>query len=278
MWFAIRRTPWGAPLLFTVGLLPVVVQTAATVSADPLLLGLACCLVAWTLRLAAGSRAPARPRDLVLLGAIGTALALCKAAYVPLVFLPVVIPTRAFGSLRRRIGALAAVIGIPLLAGIGWNLIVMSRVHMAVGAIVDDRAAADWIAHHPLSFLASIGRSWTDTEERNFVLAGLFTLVFHKRPSLYIPLWLGAIWLLAARFVDPVPRVVARGVVSVKARLGSRPGRGTSGTPSDERPGLRHEAPVQPTCDPTADRLLRVGALTRVVPVVIAIASFLAVE
>ncbi len=211
MAFAIHRVPWGKPLLFTIGLLPVVIQGAANVSADPVTLALTCCATAFALaaidRARTGGRVGAR--SWWAFAAVGLGLALSKSAYVPFALLVLAVPTAAFGSLRRRVaiatGTLAAV---GIVAGL-WNFGVVAHIRITGINRSESDLAAAWIRRHPFEFVRSIFRGWANPHEHRALLGGVFTPVRRWAHNFPMPLWAGFGWLAVVRLVDPMPRRVA---------------------------------------------------------------------
>lgn len=205
-WYAIRRAPWGKPLFFTLALLPVVLQSASGISADPVTNGLAFCTVALILAAIDRSRTGRVTRlDTVILGLVIAALALSKSAYVPFALLTLAIPTAAFGSHRRRMVVTGSIIGSAVILAGAWNIGVVSHVHIIGINHSDSVAAADWIRRHPWDFIKSIKRGWTVPVEYQAVLHGVFIPFkrFHQNPAVpLIPLFA---WLLLARLADPAP-------------------------------------------------------------------------
>lgn len=207
MAFAIHRAAWGKALLFTIGLLPVVIQGAANVSADPITLALACCAVAITLAAVDRARTgtPVTAGTWWAFTAVGVGLALSKSAYVPFVLLVLAVPTAAFGSLRRR-----AAIGAGTLATAGlfaglWNIGVVAQMRIDGVNHSDSRLAAAWIRRHPIGFLEGILRGWANPLERHAVLGGLFTPVRRWAHNFPLPIWTGLLWLAVVRLLDPIP-------------------------------------------------------------------------
>lgn len=239
--YAIRMIPWGKPLLFTIGLLPVSLQGAANVSADPMTLALCLLIVAIVLAAVASTRTPSidvheptkgsspphgdatlgpatarpvepgsvQPANWWILGGACVALALSKSAYVPFVLLAGAIPTAVFGTLRRRVIVVASMIGTAALAAGAWNLGVVSRIDIVGVNHSNSSVAARWIRHHPIEFLESIVRGWRRRSERITLLRGLITPAKRFAGDFPLSPWLGVSWLALVRALDPIPGFLA---------------------------------------------------------------------
>ena len=253
MWFAIRSTPWGKPLFFTLGLLPVVLQGAAAVSADPITNGLAFCVVALVLSLVDRSRTgTASTRDLVVLGAVVAGLALSKSAYVPFALLVLAVPTAAFGSTRRRVRSLAAILAVAV--ALGGRLEPRRgepRAHRGGPPIrLDGGRPLDPTASRRLPRGHRGG--WSNHTELSALLHGFFIPIrrFHHNPSL--PLVVTFAWLAIARLVDPIPGLRRRRAVVTSASAGEG-GPGAEPTSGGDRALGQPEG--APAAIPLRDRL-----------------------
>lgn len=212
MALAIHRTPWGKPLLFTIGLLPVVIQGAANVSADPLTLALACCTVAFALAAIEHARTGTGvdPPFWWAYGALSVGLALSKSAYVPFVLLILAVPTVAFGTRRRRAAVSAAVIAVSGIAAGLWNIGVVSQLQIDGVNRSDSTVAAAWIKRHPLHFLEAVVRGWANPHERKALVGGAFTPVRRFATNFPLSVWVGVLWLTVVRLIDPLAEPVRR--------------------------------------------------------------------
>ncbi len=124
---AIRRMPLAKPLLFSVALLPMALQLAASFSYDTYVFALsvyllACCLD-WRV-----NKKPVGARQIVLLAVLCLLLAPAKSAYVPLVGLLFLVKPGQFATKRvchaARAGIVAASVGLWLWYTAGSLLLV----------------------------------------------------------------------------------------------------------------------------------------------------------
>lgn len=261
MGYAIARSPWGKPLFFVIGMLPVSLQGAANVSADPMTLALACTAVALTLSCIDTGRhgVVTRTRLIALAGTIA-ALMLCKSAYVPFVLLIAAIPTAAFGSLRRRITSTATTVSLAAILAGAWNLGVVADIRILGVNHSDSVVAARWIRHNPRGFLKAVAAGWSSDKEVRMVLEGLFFPARRFASNFPLPIWLGLSSLLIARLVDPLPRLIRRVALALRC------------TNSGDSTGRRPPA----TGEPAFDSATRLQGLA--VAVTIGATTFLLVE
>lgn len=96
-YFAVKHAPFGNAVFAAVGLLPGTLHVAASFSRDSFTLALAFLFTALTLR-AAGKKELLHWREGAVLAVLCVLLAPCKAAYVPLVLLLLLIPAARFGK------------------------------------------------------------------------------------------------------------------------------------------------------------------------------------
>lgn len=208
---AIRIAPWGKPFLFGVALLPVVVQTASTVSADALTNGVALVATAFTLELVdrgRSGRSPASGRRLVAFGAAFVLLGMTKPGYAVVALAVMAVPTAAFGSLRRRATTVAAILGLVAATNVLWIVGVADRLDQAPRAGTDPVAQAEWVSSHPLAFVESVGRTWSDSEEFTFIVKGAVAPVSRVDMDMDIAWWTWAatmLGLIGAYVLDTTP-------------------------------------------------------------------------
>lgn len=159
LWAAFRLAPEYRALFAVLALVPMSLQQAGGVSADPLLIALAFVACALVLR---AREHPVTRSYLAATGAVFVALASCKSAFwaLPLVWL---IPAAAFRSRLRRVfyvGAVAAGMLIPLL---GWQLWDKANFDAArlerLAEGVDMAGNARFIASHPLQYSALLAKT-----------------------------------------------------------------------------------------------------------------------
>ncbi|MBS1846916.1 MAG: DUF2142 domain-containing protein [Actinobacteria bacterium] len=231
VWWALRRLPWGRPFAAAVALVPTAIGGAAGVSADPISFALTLAAVSLTLGLISRSEGPAATRastgSLARLTAVFVLLALCKPAATPLVLLAVVVPTAAFGTVRRRAIWSAITIGLVALGGGAWALGVSSKVHITNTPPVDSAVTAQWLNQHLTILPGALWRTLMISDAVRYLLGGVITPL--GLDVLTVPVWItliGLAVLVVARICDPLP---------------TRFGRGPSRRPKRASPALRRQ-------------------------------------
>jgi hypothetical protein len=210
-WWALRRLPWGRPFAAAVALVPTAIGGASGVSADPMTLALTLAAVAVTLSITRGverrARRVPRARDLAVLSGLFVLLGLCKPAAAPLVLLAVIVPTAAFGTVRRRVAWVAATIGAVAVTGGAWALAVSSRVHVTTTPGVDSTVTAAWLNHHLWTLPLTLWRTLAIPEASRYLLGGVVTPLGLDVLEVPVVVTLAGIAVLViARLVDPLPR------------------------------------------------------------------------
>lgn len=149
LYLAIRITPIGKWAFTSIALSPLAVFLAANLSSDTFTIAIAALFVAIILKLRTMTRAPGWP-ILTLLGAVAVMICLLKNAYLPLVLLLFMIPSRVI-SIKLKIAAVVFGIGIGLL----WNLLVFSAAkeipeYFGIMSNIDARAQLSYMLQNPL--------------------------------------------------------------------------------------------------------------------------------
>lgn len=166
---AIAIAPFGKPLLCAVGLVPINLQNAATISADPLTIATALLLGALVCRAAVDRRGP-----LALIAALAIVVGLLKSPYAPLAAMVVFLPEGLFGTLRRKVRYVAATLAAAASAMIGWSLLVRSSIDMPPLGSTGQLGTADaqrWIGDHPLGFVHLVVAQFTSMDALRRLLA-----------------------------------------------------------------------------------------------------------
>ncbi|MGD0461318.1 MAG: DUF2142 domain-containing protein [Tepidisphaeraceae bacterium] len=160
---ALRAAPAIARPLFFLLLIPVSLNFAATLSADPSTNGLAALFTALVCNyFALGAKSVNRTR-LILLAAISLPLTVSKLAYAPLLALLLLIPARNFGGRAEWAAKLALLVALNLTAFLMWTAWT-SNLNTQINP--DENVSAhrqlDFIDQHPAQF----ARIFADTLRR----------------------------------------------------------------------------------------------------------------
>ncbi|MEY8339204.1 DUF2142 domain-containing protein [Lachnospiraceae bacterium 62-35] len=114
VWMALRRLPFGKPVMCAIALLPMTLHLAASFSYDTMINALIFWFTAICLDLAYSSR-EVKARDIVLLAVLIGIVGPCKMVYAPVMGLCLLIPVKKFGGWKKW-GLSAAVVLIVWLA------------------------------------------------------------------------------------------------------------------------------------------------------------------
>ncbi len=149
-----KRLPFGKMTLFVMALLPINIQQCTSFSHDAMVHGilfLYCCLC---LQAIFGDE-PVNGQRMVLLELTALFLMYCKSgSYLPLCFLPVLIPCARYGGKREKYTATGALLGIPVLA------FVVKHIQMVVGivsttevtSVVSTGGGADYLTGYTVGY------------------------------------------------------------------------------------------------------------------------------
>lgn len=110
VWMALRRLPFGKPVMCAVALLPMTLHLAASFSYDTMINAIMFWFTAVCLDLAYSER-NVRIRDVVLLGVLIGVAGPCKMVYAPVMGLCLLIPVRKFGGWRNWLISATVVFG-----------------------------------------------------------------------------------------------------------------------------------------------------------------------
>lgn len=120
VWLALRRLPFGKPVMCAVALLPMTLHLAASFSYDTMINAMMFLFSAVCLDLAYSGK-QVKVRDIVLLAAVIGIAGPCKMVYAPVMGLCLLIPVRKFGGWKKWTISAAAVLGTWLVAMILVN-------------------------------------------------------------------------------------------------------------------------------------------------------------
>ncbi|HVI68887.1 MAG TPA: DUF2142 domain-containing protein [Magnetospirillaceae bacterium] len=154
-YWAIRLLPFGKWVAAVIGLLPMHLLLAGSMSADPVSIGMAALAVGVVLYVRDRATRINRYEYIALLGFIG-ALSLTKLPFPLLITLFLLLPVSVLGgTVKQRWKLLGGMAAVGLVIGAGWLLAAKSGMapYGPVDAIVDPAAQVAHVIHHPLGFL-----------------------------------------------------------------------------------------------------------------------------
>ncbi len=198
---ALRLLPFGKLVLFTIGLMPMTIHQAASLSWDSITFGLSFVFCALIVRYASLDQDALRPRDFLVLFVMVVITSLCKVDFALLPLL-VLIPTSKFLSRQRRIGFLLACAAVALAATGIWQYV--NRDNFAIF-----RQAMKWQYHTNFPdnvwylyyqsgyFINALGRSIVETGAGHLTeLVGVFGWLYVKLSGwvvlMYVSMLVGA--------------------------------------------------------------------------------------
>lgn len=125
VYLAIKKTPLLKWTFCLLALMPMTISLAASNSPDSLTSGVSFLLIAYLLQLAYDQRKGAvNKRDMYYLLVLSIVLTLCKAVYLPIVFLFFLIPLNKFENKRKYFLAFGLVLSASVAVYFLWNLLV----------------------------------------------------------------------------------------------------------------------------------------------------------
>jgi len=180
-----------------IGLLPMALFQAASLSADVLTNALACAIVAAVWR--ARSRPFASAIAPGILSIVVVVFSVSKLAYVPMGLLLCLIPARSFASLRRRSDRgtrglrwmwLSATASLAIACVLGWSRIV-DRIYVPLHPDLDPTSQIAGILADPLGFAGTAIATLTDDAGRYLhQFVGVFGWLDTPLPRLHVGLYL----------------------------------------------------------------------------------------
>ncbi len=165
--YALKKMPFGKTALFVVMMLPMTLQEMASMSSDALTNAFAFAFIAAALEFIDSGRRLSR-KDLAVLTALASALALCKLVYVVLIAVFLLIPAKQLGQEERPTKArLNRIIlfGVPMALDLVSSLVYRGYVS-SFGDRVDGAEQAKFILTHPSEI---IGLALRETVQRGNV-------------------------------------------------------------------------------------------------------------
>lgn len=155
---AIRLTPVGKNFLALLGLVPVNIQSANSMSADALALALTVALAAFVLAMRYNEKGVMQKRQLVCMYALAGFLCLCKVVYMPFCLLLFLIPKERFKSRKNYWFHVVCAGAMILILSFGW-LAIASGYLCESQPGVDTAAQLVGILKNPVAFVLTFVRS-----------------------------------------------------------------------------------------------------------------------
>ncbi len=192
IFFAIKEAKIGKWTYVVIGLFPVAIQQAASLSSDVMTIGVCLLWIALISRMYIGINKITR-RDYVLMAALAIALALTKQTNLLLLSGVLFLPRQIFTNTKQRAGVVLSILGIGLLSAALWYM-VMKLNHYNMGINLDDptinpSAQLAHIIHSPLSFASALVHTYfysSNNTISDFILVSMHS--FFSNFSYKLPL------------------------------------------------------------------------------------------
>ncbi len=198
---AIHLLPFGREIVFVIGLFPITVQEAVSLSGDAFTLAVATYFTAYAVHAMCDSGGLSKgeiAEGFLLLLFLGG----CKFIYVPLAILLLIVPADRFGGRQKKI--IMGIVALLMLAAecFGWLAVTGRYMDYAFREGVNVIAQREVILAQPLQFLGIYAA--TLGENLSYLLTGMTAShlgIYNVEPPIWISR-LGLIALLAAAFVS----------------------------------------------------------------------------
>jgi uncharacterized membrane protein len=160
VFLAIAITPVMKWPLFLLGIMPMNIHQAASLSGDCVTVGLSLLTVAFFLRLALAEDKPIiQSSDYVYMFLLGVGMALVKQPYFLLMLLFFMIPSERLGGRKRYFIVGALLIIVTFGVGLGWSLMEKGRI-VQVSAAVNQAEQMKFILSNPVTFARILVRTF----------------------------------------------------------------------------------------------------------------------
>lgn len=216
IYLAIRLLPIGKWVGVIVGLLPMHIVLAASLSADPFTIGLIAVLVAAVLWLRSLDR-HIRPIEYMWLIALTAAISLGKLPYALLLALFLLVPARALGGDRKRWWLhIAGLSTTALVVGAGWLLAAKGTLVAYGPEGVNMAEQLHFILTHPLGFLKAVFMTLFMSAGDGFMAQYVLAIGFLESQ---LPLWLTYIYGIFLAFAVFPLRTASQAALSRRQKV-----------------------------------------------------------
>lgn len=167
LWLAIRLTPVKKELFALLGMLPMAVYMGCSVNTDPLVIGLSFVFTAYIFKLAFDEKIEKISFKQTLLCVLMMfVITLCKLAYIPLLLLFLLIPSKKFGGVLKHIGSFLLIF---IFSWAAFGLFVLYAFHSFGGGLAVEQTSGsvsgssnllEHIIFHPLYYIKCIYSSF----------------------------------------------------------------------------------------------------------------------
>ena len=124
--FSLKNIPYKKTTLMFIALLPMTMQTAVSMSADCMTLGVSLDLISYILKLINNKNEMMIKKDYIILGILSVLLSLSKIVYLPICLLMFLIPKNKFSSFNEKYKKLGIIFAIALVLNLIWFFVASS--------------------------------------------------------------------------------------------------------------------------------------------------------
>jgi uncharacterized membrane protein len=151
VFFAIRFMPVQKWVVALIGLMPMSVFIAASLSSDPLTNGMSMLFVAMVAQACLSEQDGITMYKKIGMVLLCMGIAVAKIVYCPLIALVFLIPAERLGGLKRKIIFCMTVVGCAAVIAVGWSYCIKASV-VTLGSTYPP-AQISFILHNPITFL-----------------------------------------------------------------------------------------------------------------------------
>lgn len=157
VFLAVRLMPCQKWVPVLVGLMPMSIFLAASLSADPLINGMSMMFVALLARALLGETDQLAPVEKVGIGLLSIGIGLAKIVYSPLVAMILLIPARKLGGAKRKVFFCITVIVCAAVVAVGWAYLIKGFI--VTREWTNPPAQLSFVEHNPIAYLRILLRT-----------------------------------------------------------------------------------------------------------------------
>lgn len=168
-YFAIKITPYGKWVFVFLGLIPMTIQQASTMSGDIMAIGLSFIWVAVLIRLFL-TDCKLDFKKIVALVILAMALVLTKPTNAVLLLPFIFIPKKVFGGVLKKAEVVLCTLGFAVLAVMGWYIVIKVlgyNLQINNDASINQLAQLNWIFDRPHKYLMALWNTFIGVNPKN---------------------------------------------------------------------------------------------------------------
>lgn len=167
MYIVLKLMPFKKNIIFLIGLTPMILAQAGSLSGDAITNALSFLCIALVLNYAFGDKKKVVYKDIIILFTAFTLLALCKQVYFIFCFLFLIIPYNKFKSKKQYFVLFGCLIFVAVSAIITWSLLIKNiTVFNSISTNISVKDQIKFVISHPIKYiivlLRTIHNYWFD--------------------------------------------------------------------------------------------------------------------